>query len=109
MGLLGIFIPLLPTTPLLLLAAACYARSSRRFYGWLTTNRLFGSYISDYREGRGIPAGQKVLTIVFLWLTISITGVFFTDAWWLRGLLLAVALGVTIHLVRMRTQSRKGK
>ncbi len=109
LGLLGVLLPLLPTTPLLLLAAACYARSSRRFYLWLTTNRLFGSYIRDYREGRGIPALQRAITIVFLWLTISVTGVFFINAWWLRGLLLGVALGVTIHLVRMRTQGTEGE
>lgn len=109
LGLLGVLLPLLPTTPLLLLAAACYARSSRRFYLWLTTNRLFGSYISDYREGRGISVGHKTLTIAILWLTMGITGVFFVNSWWLRALLLGVALGVTIHLLRMRTRRMKGE
>ena len=64
-GIIGIFIPILPTTPFLLLAAACYARSSTRFYDWLINNKLIGAYIKNYREGRGIPLKIKVFTIFF--------------------------------------------
>ena len=71
LGVLGMFLPVLPTTPFLLLAAICYARSSKRFYNWLMTNRWCGAYIRNYREGRGIPLKQKVLTILLLWLTIG--------------------------------------
>ena len=54
-GLMGIFLPILPTTPFLLISAALYARSSTRFYNWLINNRIFGQYIKNYREGKGIP------------------------------------------------------
>ena len=66
LAVLGLFLPVLPTTPLLLLAAVCYARSSERFYHWLMTNRWFGAYIRNYREGRGIPLWHKVLAISLL-------------------------------------------
>jgi len=100
---LGVFIPILPTTPFLLLAAFLYARSSERFLNWLLSNRLFGRFISNYRSGLGIPLLQKILTIVALWATISASIALFADAWWLRILLMGIALGVTIHLIRVRT------
>lgn len=103
LGVAGMFLPVLPTTPLLLLAAACYARSSERFYRWLMTNRWFGEYIRNYREGRGIPLRQKVLTLSLLWLTIVYTVWFVTPQWWLKLILLGVAVGVTMHLARIRT------
>jgi len=103
LGILGIFLPLLPTTPFLLLAAACYARSSTRFYNWLLTNRLCGRYIRNYREDRGIPVRQKVFTIALLWVTISATAIFFMSSWWIRLILLVVAVSVTAHVLRIRT------
>jgi uncharacterized protein len=103
LGVLGIFLPVLPTTPFLLLAAFFYARSSKRFYHWLLTNRWCGAYIKNYREGRGIPLKQKVITITLLWLTIGLTVWFAVSLWWLRGILLGVAAGVTFHLVRVKT------
>lgn len=106
LGLIGIFVPVLPTTPFLLLAAALYARSSQRFYTWLTTNRLFGSYLRNYREGRGIPLPHKVVTIALLWLTILLTAFLALPSWPLRALLLAVACGVTWHLARVKTRRR---
>jgi hypothetical protein len=107
LGVLGIFLPLLPTTPFLLLAAVCYARSSRRFYHWLLTNRWCGAYIRHYREGRGIPRRQKVLTLLLLWLTIGSTAGFAVSLWWVRGILVGIAVGVTIHLLRIKTITSK--
>ncbi len=103
LGVLGIFLPVLPTTPFLLLAALFYGHSSKRFYHWLTTNRWFGEYIRNYREGKGIPLKQKVLTAVLLWLTIGFTAWLAVTLWWVRLLLLAIAGGVTIHLVWVKT------
>jgi uncharacterized protein len=103
LGILGVFVPILPTTPFLLLAAVCYARSSQRFYHWITTNRLFGNYIRNYRAGRGIPLAHKVVTILFLWATITLTAILAVQVWWLRAVLVAVAIGVTWHLVRIKT------
>jgi uncharacterized membrane protein YbaN (DUF454 family) len=107
LGVLGMFLPVLPTTPFLLLAAICYARSSERFYHWLMTNRWCGEYIRNYREGRGIPLKQKVLTIMLLWLTIGSTAWLAISQWWVRWILLGIAVGVTIHLVKVKTYKPK--
>lgn len=104
LGVVGMFLPVLPTTPFLLLAAICYARSSERFYRWLLGNRWCGEYIRNYREGRGIPLKQKVLAILLLWLTIGTTACFAVSRWWVRLILLVIAAGVTIHLGRIKTQ-----
>ena len=103
LGVIGVFFPVLPTTPFLLLAAVCYARSSERFYHWLTTNRWLGEYISNYREGRGIPLKQKVLTILLLWLSIGYAAWFVAPQWWAKLILLGIAAGVTIHLTKTKT------
>jgi len=103
LGILGMFVPVLPTTPFLLLAAYCYARSSERFYHWLITNRWCGEYIRNYREGRGIPLKQKWITIVLLWLTIGMSAWLMISLWWVKLVLLAIAVGVTIHLVKAKT------
>ncbi len=103
LGVLGILLPILPTTPFLLLAAACYSRSSQRFHDWLITNRLCGAYIRNYREGRGIPRAQKMLTLALLWLVIGFTAWQATTQWWLRLLLCGIAAGVSVHLIKMKT------
>jgi uncharacterized protein len=103
LGILGIFLPILPTTPFLLLAAYCYTRGSDRFYNWLLNRSWFGGYIRNYREGRGIPLKQKLVSIALLWLTIGYAIGFVVTTWWLEGLLLVVALGVTIHLSKIKT------
>lgn len=101
LGILGIFLPVLPTTPFLLLAAACFARSSQKFYNWLLNNRWFGRYIRNYREGRGIPLRVKIITISLLWVTILISA-YFVSIIYVRIFLILVAIGVTIHVVRLR-------
>lgn len=102
LGVLGVFLPVLPTTPFLLLAAFCYGRSSKRFYNWLMTNRWCGRYIRNYWEGKGIPLRQKMLSITLLWLTIGFTAWWAVSLWWLRLILLGIAAGVTIHLVKTK-------
>ena len=104
LGILGIFLPILPTTPFLLLAAYCYARSSERFYQWLLNNRWFGEYIRNYREGRGMPLRDKIVTLTVLWLTIGFAVAFAVSAWWARLLLVGIASGVTIYLIRLKTR-----
>lgn len=103
LGVVGMFLPIMPTTPFLLLAAACYARSSERFYRRLVANRWCGAYIRHYREGGGLPLKQKVFTLLLLWLTMGSTAWLAISAWWLRVLLIGIAVGVTIHLVRIKT------
>ena len=101
-GIVGIFMPILPTTPFLLLAAALYARSSKRFYNWLVNNRIFGQYIKNYREGKGIPLRLKLITTILLWITIGCSAIFAIDILWVRVILVIVAVGVTIHIVRIK-------
>ena len=67
-GIIGIFIPILPTTPFLLLAVACYSKGSKKFYNWLINNKWFGEYIQNYRERRGIPLSVKIISIIVLWI-----------------------------------------
>ncbi len=103
LGVVGIFLPILPTTPFLLLAAFLFARSSDRFYSWLHENRWFGTYLTNYREGHGLPAREKAMTIIALWLTIGLSATFALSSWWPRVGLTAIALAVTIHLLRIPT------
>jgi len=107
LGMLGIFLPLLPTTPFLLLAAACYIRSSEKFYRWLIANRWFGRYIRNYREGRGVPLSTKVMAISLLWITIGYSAFFVVDILAVRILLILIAAGVTAHLVLLKTYRRE--
>jgi uncharacterized protein len=102
-GVIGMFLPLVPTTPLLLLAAVCYGRSSDRFYQKLINNRWCGEYIRNYREGRGIALKQKVVTILILWLSIGFTAWFWREHLWLELILILIAAGVTIFLLKLPT------
>ncbi len=103
LGLLGIFLPILPTTPFLLLAAACYTRSSQKFYCWLINNRWLGKYIKNYREKKGMPLKLKIYIISLLWITILASAIFFVDILVIRILLILIAIGVTIHISRIKT------
>jgi uncharacterized protein len=97
-SIIGIFIPVLPTTPFLLLAAALYAKSSKRFYSWLINNRILGKYIKNYREGKRIPLKVKIIAISILWITIGYSAIFAIDILWIRILLVTIAIGVTVHI-----------
>ena len=107
LGMLGIFLPLLPTTPFLLLAAACYVRSSERFYRWLIEHKWFGHHIRNYREGHGIPLRAKVMALSLLWLTIGSSTIFFVSLMSIKILLMLIATGVTIHLLSIKTLQRE--
>lgn len=103
LGILGIFLPVLPTTPFLLLAALCYMRGSRRLYEALLRNRFFGSYIRNYLEGRGMSRKMKIWTLSFLWVTIICTALLATDNLLIRIILAVVLIGVTIHILLIKT------
>jgi uncharacterized membrane protein YbaN (DUF454 family) len=106
LGTVGIVVPLLPTTPLLLLAAACFVRSSDRLYGWLIGHRLFGSYIRNYREHRAVTWQTKVFTLVLLWITIGYSVLAVVHSWVIRTILLVIALAVSVHVLSLNTLSR---
>lgn len=103
LGVIGIFLPVLPTTPFLLLAATCYAKSSRRFYCWLLNNRWFGVYIRNYRQKKGMPLKIKILTVVLLWLTILVSVIFAVQSLAVRIILIIIAFGVSLHILSIKT------
>ena len=110
-GVLGVFLPLLPATVFFLLAAACYARGSERAHRWLMTNRFFGRYLRNYQEERGATAATKAVTIVALWLGLGVSAwLLGPPAWvypaWVYAVLAVVGAGVTAHLLRLRTLPR---
>ena len=84
LGVIGIFLPLMPTTVFLLMAAACYARSSDKFYQKLINNRFLGEYIRNSREGRGMRRRDKAITLTMLWIGIGVTAIWTAHTLWLR-------------------------
>jgi uncharacterized membrane protein YbaN (DUF454 family) len=105
LGVVGIFLPVLPTTPFLLLAAACFARSSERFYRWLVDHPKLGPWIRDYLDGNGIPLRGKVYAIGLMWLSISFS-CYLVPMFWARTFMLTSAVCVTIYIVRQKTLQR---
>ena len=101
LAVLGVFLPLLPTTPFLLLASACYVRSSERLHGWLMENRLLGGYIRNFKERRGIPLRARVTTVLLLWLPLAYS-VYRLDLLWLELLLLLMGVTWSVLILRMR-------
>lgn len=101
LGIAGIFLPVLPTVPLLLLAAACFARSSERFHNWLLDHPHLGPMIRDYLEGQGIPLRSKIVAIGTIWISISVSTLFFIPLFWIKVFLIAIGLCVTIYLLRL--------
>jgi uncharacterized membrane protein YbaN (DUF454 family) len=102
LAILGIFLPLLPTTPFLLLASACYLRGSDRLHRWLLGNPLFGEHLANIQTGRGIPMRGKIVALVFLWTSLALSA-WYLPLTWLTALLLLPGVGVTFYLLRMKT------
>jgi uncharacterized membrane protein YbaN (DUF454 family) len=105
LGVIGVFLPVMPTTVFLLGAAACYARASAGFYNRLLNNRVFGPIIADWRHYRAMTLRAKTLAIGFVWVGIGASMVF-VEAWWLRLGLFGVAAAVTGFLLRTKTRER---
>ncbi len=103
LGLVGLFVPILPTTPFLLLAAAAFARSSERLHNWLLGHRWLGPYIHAYRQHRAITTRTRAIALALLWAGLTYAACAHAQAWWLRALLGAIGLGVTLHLLTLRT------
>jgi uncharacterized membrane protein YbaN (DUF454 family) len=102
-AIIGIVVPILPTTPLLLLAALCYMRGSRRLYNWLLNNRYIGTYISNYLQGKGMSVKMKIWTLTLLWATILISVFLFAEEMVVKIILFIVLVLVTIHILTIRT------
>jgi uncharacterized membrane protein YbaN (DUF454 family) len=102
-GAIGIVLPILPTTPFLLLALACYCRSSERMTHWMLNNKYFGKYIRNYKEGKGIPLKTKLFVISILWITISYSALFVIPVWIAQLILFIIAAAVSFHITRLPT------
>jgi uncharacterized membrane protein YbaN (DUF454 family) len=108
LGIIGIFLPLLPTTPFVLLAAACFARGSERFHRWLLAHHHFGPLVCDWQTHRSIPLRAKCLALSMMWTSMGIT------AWLMRArpaasiTLIVIALAVTVWMLRLPTRPRGG-
>lgn len=103
LGLLGIILPLLPATPLLLLAAACYVRGSKSLYKWLISNKYFGSYIENYRSGKGISLKAKVMGVLLLWASMGYTILFVVPLVIVKSLLFCIALFFSWFILKQKT------
>jgi len=103
LGIIGIFVPLLPTTPFLLLAAACFARSSERFHSWLVNHNRLGPMIRGYLDGSGIPLRAKYTAITLVWLTLPPSALLLVPPVWAKLLLILLAISITWYLLRLPT------
>jgi len=103
LGILGIFLPLLPTTPFLLLTAALYFKSSPRLYAWLLNQKHLGPYIRNFRENKAIPLRAKICSIALMWGTMLYCVFSVVPYLWVKILLLVIAAGVTYHILSFKT------
>ncbi len=102
LGVIGIFVPVLPTTPFLLLAAACFVRSSKRFYIWLVTHPRLGPWIRDYLDGQGIPLKGKVYALTLMWASIALS-CYLVPQPWARAFMLTSAALVSLYILKQKT------
>ncbi|MGQ0643890.1 MAG: YbaN family protein [Elusimicrobiota bacterium] len=107
LGVLGMFLPLLPTTPFLLLSASCFGRSSPRLHRWLLSHPWFGSYVENYKDHRAIPLKAKILGLAVLWATMGYSAIFFMDRKVVVAVLLLVGIAVSAHILRLKTLTSK--
>jgi uncharacterized membrane protein YbaN (DUF454 family) len=103
LGILGAFLPVLPTTPLLLLAAFLFLRSNQRLYDWLMNHPKMGPYITNFIKHKAIPLRVKVIAVSTLWLTLLYCAVFVAEHWVLRGFFILLAICITWHILSYKT------
>ncbi len=101
LGIAGVFLPVLPTTPLVLLAAACFARSYRPFHEWLIGHRLFGPIVKEWQEHRSIPRRTKAVAIATMAMTLGASIVFAVEPRWLKAALGALGVVLAVWLYRL--------
>jgi uncharacterized membrane protein YbaN (DUF454 family) len=106
LGILGIFLPLLPTTPFVLLAAACYARGSEPFHQWLLSNRTFGPMVREWEGHRSLPYRTKITAIVLMSITMAISITLFVRPGWLKLVLALFGIGLAIWMYRIPSRDR---
>ena len=109
LGIIGVFVPVLPTTPFLLLSAACYVRSSNRLYSWLINHKLFGKFIKDFRESRSISLRNKIISLVAMTLMIALSIFLVAEAFYLKIILLILGVVGFIVILSIPTLETKTK
>ncbi|WP_354685675.1 YbaN family protein [Cupriavidus necator] len=109
LGVIGIFLPVLPTTPFVLLAAACFARGSRRFHEWLLGHPRFGPLVSDWQRHRSIPFRAKCLALSMMWVSMGATAWLMRERPLVSAAMLACAVGVSVWMVRLPTRPPEGR
>ena len=102
-AILGVFLPVLPTTPLLLLTAALFLRGNRHWYEWLMNHPKFGPYISNFVVHKAIPARVKAVSVSMVWITLLNCAVFVADHWAFRAFFIILAAAITIHILSYKT------
>lgn len=108
-GIIGIFLPLLPTTIFLILASYCFIKSSPKANDWLRNHKILGAYVKNYQDKSGLTIKSKISNIVLLWISIAISSFFFTDELYVKLVLFFVAIAVTIHLLMIKTKQLENK
>lgn len=103
LGILGIFLPVLPTTPLLLLAAALFLRSNRKLYDWLLNHPRLGSYIRNFMEYKAIPLRVKIISVSLVWITLLYCAVFVAEHWAFRLFFIVLAAAISLHILSYKT------
>ena len=103
LGVIGIFLPVLPTTPFLLLSATLFLRSSQKLYEWLLSHPYLGEYIRNFKEHNAIPLRVKIISVSLVWITLLYCAIFVAKVWWMSAMFIAIALGVSIHILKYKT------
>lgn len=103
LGILGIFLPILPTTPLLLLAAALFLRSHKGLYDWLLNHPRLGPYIRNFMEHKSIPLKIKILSVSMVWITLLCCAIFVAEHWALRTFFILLAAAISVHILSYKT------
>ncbi len=107
LGILGIFLPLLPTTPFLLLSASLFAKSSDKLYNKLMQHKYFGPYIENFRVHKSIPLHGKIIAVSLIWITITYSALVVVPLLWVKILLFVIAIAVSIHILSFKTTKKK--
>ena len=106
LGAVGIFIPLLPTTPFWLLTCWLYLRSSDKLYNRAMSNRYFGSYVRNFLVDKAIPLRSKIISVSIMWLSAILTSLYLIEYLWVKILLILISAGVTWHILSFPTKKK---
>ena len=106
LGFIGVIVPGLPTTPFLLLSAACYVRSSKRLHYWLLNHKIFGKFIRDFKEKRSVPIKSKIISLLIMWSMISLSVFVFIDSLYIKGGIVVLGIAGTAVILLIGTRRK---